>query len=96
MFTNGIVNPTITPLYQWEIRAYKFPAHFMWTTIRFTVKHSVDCHYKGHIVLSCKTPYIYIYIYTYIIMLTFVFQVSVPIFVLLKCIIVLFESFAKL
>jgi len=29
-------------------------------------------------------------------MLTFVFQVSVPIFVLLKCIIVLFESFAKL
>ena len=33
----------------------KSSAHFMWTTIRFTEKLSVDCHHKGHIVLSHKT-----------------------------------------
>ena len=27
----------------------------MWTTIRFTEKLLVDCHHKGHIVLSHKT-----------------------------------------
>ena len=46
----------ITLLCLWGFRAYKFPAHFMWTTIRFTEKLSVDCHHKGHIVLSRKTP----------------------------------------
>ena len=35
--------------------AYKSPTHFMRTTIRFTEKLSVDCHHKGHIVLSRKT-----------------------------------------
>ena len=34
----------------------KSPAHFTWTTIRFTEKLFVDCHHKGHIVLSRKTP----------------------------------------
>ena len=51
-----IVNPYLPLLDLWGFRAYKSPAHFMWTTIRFTEKLSVDCHHKGHIVLSCKTP----------------------------------------
>ena len=34
----------------------KSPAHFKWTTIRFTEKLFADCHHKGHIVLSPKTP----------------------------------------
>ena len=33
----------------------KSPTHFMCTTIRFT-ENSVDCHHKGHTVLSRKTP----------------------------------------
>ena len=55
MFPSEIVNPYITLLYLWGFRAYKSPAHFMWTTIRFT-ENFVDGHHKGHIVLSRKTP----------------------------------------
>ena len=40
MFPSEIVNPYITLLYLWGFRAYKSPAHFMWTTIRFTEKLS--------------------------------------------------------
>ena len=29
---------------------FKSPAHFVWATIGFTEKLSVDCHHKGHIV----------------------------------------------
>ena len=29
---------------------YKSPANYMWATIGFTEKLSVDCHHKGHIV----------------------------------------------
>ena len=53
MLPSGIVNPNITLLYLLGFRAYKSPTHFMWTTIRFTGKLSVDCHHK---VLSRKTP----------------------------------------
>ena len=49
MFPSEIVNPYITLLYLWGFRAYKSPAHFMWTTIRFT-ENSVDNCHKGHIV----------------------------------------------
>ena len=56
MLTSEIVNLYITLLFLWGFRAYKSPTHFMWTTIRFTEKLSVDCHHKGHIVLSRKTP----------------------------------------
>ena len=55
MFLSEIVNPYITLFYLRGFRAYKPPTHFMWTTIRFTKKLSVDCHHKGHIVLSHKT-----------------------------------------
>ena len=47
--SNEIVNPYIRLLYLWGFRAYKFSAHFMWTTVRFT-KNFVDGHHKGHIV----------------------------------------------
>ena len=53
MLPSGIVNPNITFLYLRGFRADKSPAHFMWTTIRFTKKLSVDGHHK---VLSRKTP----------------------------------------
>ena len=46
-----IVNPYITLLYLWGFRTYKFPAHFMWTTIRFT-ENFVDGHHKGHSIES--------------------------------------------
>ena len=55
MLPSEIVNPYITVLYLWGFRAYKSLAHFMWTTVRFTEKLSVDCHHKGHMVLSHKT-----------------------------------------
>ena len=38
MFPSEIVIPYITLLYLWGFRAYTSPAHFMWTTIRFTEK----------------------------------------------------------
>ena len=44
MFPSEIVNPYITLLYLWGVRAYKSPAHFMWTTIRFT-ENIVDGHH---------------------------------------------------
>ena len=47
--SSEIVNPYITLLYLWGVRAYESPAHFMWTTIRLT-KNSVDGHHKGHTV----------------------------------------------
>ena len=50
MLSSEIINPYITLLYPWGFKAYKSPAHFMWTTLRFTKKLSVDCHHKGHIV----------------------------------------------
>ena len=46
MFPSKIVNPYITLLYLWGL-VYKSPAHFMWATIRFTEKVSIDCHHKG-------------------------------------------------
>ena len=49
MFASEIVNPYITLLYLLGFRADESPAHFMWTTIRFT-KNSVDGRHKGHIV----------------------------------------------
>jgi len=49
MFPSEIVNPYITLLYLWGFRAYNSPAHFVWTTIRYT-ENSVDGHHKGHIV----------------------------------------------
>ena len=56
MLLSEIVNPYLPLLVLWGVRNYKSPAHFMWTTIGFTEKLSVDCHHKGHIVLSNKTP----------------------------------------
>ena len=32
------------------MQAYVSPAHFMWATIGFTKKLSINCHHKGHIV----------------------------------------------
>ena len=55
MLPSEFVKPCITLLYLRGFRAYKSPTHFMWTTIRFTEKLSVDCHHKGHIALSRKT-----------------------------------------
>ena len=40
----------ITSLMRLCMWGYKFPTHFMWTTIWFTEKLSIDCHHKGHIV----------------------------------------------
>ena len=34
----------------WFSLGFKSPAHFVWATIGFTEKLSVDCHHKGHIV----------------------------------------------
>ena len=34
----------------WVFIRFKSPAHFVWATIGFTEKLSVDCHHKGHIV----------------------------------------------
>ena len=48
MLQSEIVNPNITPLYLWGFRAYISPTHFVWTTIRFTKKLSVNCQHKGH------------------------------------------------
>jgi len=36
MLPTKILNPYITLLYLWGFRAYKSPAHFMWTTIKLT------------------------------------------------------------
>ena len=36
MLASEIVNPYLTLLYLWRFSTFKFPAHFMWTTIRFT------------------------------------------------------------
>ena len=47
MLPSEIVNSYITLLYLWGFRAYKSPAHFMWTTIRFT-KNFVDGHHKHY------------------------------------------------
>ena len=49
MLPSEIANPYTTVLYLSGFRDYKSPAHFMWTTVRFTEKLSVDCHHKGHI-----------------------------------------------
>ena len=55
MLPSEIVNPYITLLYLWGFRAYIPPTHFMWTTIRFTEKLSVDCHHKGHATYSIES-----------------------------------------
>ena len=43
MLPSEIVNPNITLLYLQGFRAYKSPVYFMWTTIKFTKKLSVNC-----------------------------------------------------
>ena len=50
-----IISPYITLFYLWGLGLIN-PPLTSWTTIRFTEKLSVDCHHKGHIVLSRKTP----------------------------------------
>ena len=56
MLSSETAKVNITFLYLRGFRAYKSPTRFMWTTIRFTEIVSVDCHHKGHIVLSRKKP----------------------------------------
>ena len=50
-----IISPYITLFYLWGLGLIN-PPLTSWTTIRFTEKLSVDCHHKGHIVLSRKMP----------------------------------------
>ena len=45
MLPSEIVNSYITLLDLWGVRAYKFPAHFMWTTNRF-IENIVDGHHN--------------------------------------------------